>query len=201
MKMKAFNSHENICTGTVSIIKDDYKEEYTLKDGKLEGEYKYSYIGPDEHRKNWQLERQCYYKDDKEEGESKYWHPNGQLMGKCYYKEGKLEGECKKWHYNGKSAAQEYYKDGKLEGEKKLWSIEGELQVQMYFKDGKEEGEFKRWYRIPDGRGKNGQLICQCYYKDGNLEGEYREWDIKGNLIEHKIYKNGEVIRDLLTVE
>ena len=57
----------------------------------------------------------------------------------------------------------------------------------------RKEGECKRWNR--------GRKWVQSFYKGGKLEGEYKEWNEEGELIEDKIYENGEVVKDLLLTE
>ncbi len=61
-------------------------------------------------------------------------------------------------------------------------------------KEGREDGEYKEWY-------SNGQLMRQCYYKEGKEECVYKEWDEEGSLIVYKIYANGEVVQELLSLE
>ena len=108
--------YENI----IKVDEEGYKEEYTDRYGKKEGEYKRWYS-------NGQLWVQLYYKERKLDGESKWWYDNGQLEFQKYYKEGKRDGEFKDWHENGQIEVQIYYKEGKLEGECKWWNEQGEL--------------------------------------------------------------------------
>ena len=105
---------------------------------------------------------------------------------------GKKEREYRTWYKNGQIEAQYYYKEGKKEGENKEWYENGQLGGQFFYKEGKFEGEYKMWFR-------NGQLGCQCYYKEGKREGEFKEWNEEGDLISYKIYKDDNVIEDLLT--
>ena len=87
---------------SIDKIYKGYREEYTERYGKKEGEYKEWYRGEDEHLyKNEQLSRQCYYKEGKLDGEYKDWWSNGQLACQKYYKEGKLDGESKWWNREG----------------------------------------------------------------------------------------------------
>ena len=128
----------------------------------------------------------------KKEGEYKTWHPNGQLWVQRYYKEGRLDGESKSWQPNGQLWFQRYYKGGVIEGEYKEWHPNGQIRIQTQFKEGKEDGEWKLWW-------DNGKLLSQKYYKEGKLDGESKLWDERGGeLYAHKIYKNGEVIKDIL---
>ena len=53
-----------------------------------------------------------YYKEDKQEGESKWWYENGQLYFQQYYKEGKRDGETEYWNEDGTLKEKIIYKDG-----------------------------------------------------------------------------------------
>ena len=59
----------------------------------------------------------------KKDGEYKQWYREigGLLREQCYYKEDKLEGEYKKWWDTGELRDESYYKDGKKEGKEKFW--------------------------------------------------------------------------------
>ncbi len=96
----------------VDKIYKGYREEYTERYGKKEGEYK-----------EW----------DREKDEHLY----KQLSRQCYYKEGKLDGEYKDWWDNGQLACQKYYKEGKLDGESKWWNREGYLLELMICENNK----------------------------------------------------------------
>ena len=79
----------------VTKIQNGLRQEYTNRYDKKEGEYK-AYDA-----KNNKIAFQKYYKNGKEEGESKKWHRNGKLEIQAYYREGILE-EFKSWNYKGK---------------------------------------------------------------------------------------------------
>ena len=72
-----------------------YREEYVLRYGKKEGEYK-------EWNEKGQIIEKSNYKDDKLEGEVKRYDEYGKLNLKFYYKDGKIQ-------------KQEYCRNGKLE--------------------------------------------------------------------------------------
>ncbi len=59
-----------------------YREEYTERYGKKDGELKTWYP-------NGKLMGQFYYKEGKLNGEFKLWYENGQLWFQEYYKEGR----------------------------------------------------------------------------------------------------------------
>jgi antitoxin component YwqK of YwqJK toxin-antitoxin module len=134
-----FKEYVKYIDGKIDKVNENgRREEYTLKEGKREGEYKRWY-------KSGQLEIQCHNKEGKEEGEYKVWYDNGQLWFQRYYKEGKLEGEYKCWNENGQTWIQSYYKEGEIDGEYKSWYFTGKLAIHCYYKEGKLEGEYKGW--------------------------------------------------------
>ncbi len=107
---------------------------------------------------------------------------------------GKKEGKSVAWYEDGQLYAQLYYKDGKEEGETKHWYPNGQLHIQEYFKDGKREGEYKTWF-------DDGQLWNRSYFKKGMIDFDYKWLNEEGELVEHKIYENDEVVKDLLLTE
>lgn len=134
-----FKEYVKYIDGKIDKVNENgRREEYTLKEGKREGEYKRWY-------KSGQLEIQCHNKEGKREGEYKVWHENGKLDSQCYYKNGKLEGEYKCWNENGQTWIQSYYKEGEIDGEYKSWYFTGKLAIHCYYKEGKLEGEYKGW--------------------------------------------------------
>jgi len=121
--------------GVSSVDKYGYREEYMLRYGKKEGEYKEWYSG-EYWKSNGKLSTQVHYKEGKREGEYKGWYPNGQLCRLCYYKEGMLDGECKVWcsGVDRKLSSLTCYKEGKYHGECKDWWDNGNLRFQKYYK-------------------------------------------------------------------
>ena len=60
------------------------------------------------------------------------------------------------------------------------------------------------WFSGRDWAGKykewdiKGNLIIHRFYKNGELDGEYKQWDDSGRLYIHKYYENGKAIKDYL---
>ena len=52
-----------------------------------------------------------WFKDNRLDGESRYWYPNGQLWMHCFSKDNNLNGECKVWYKNGRLHDQGWFKD------------------------------------------------------------------------------------------
>ena len=55
-----------------------------------------------------------YYSDNKEEGESRFWHPNKQLGFRGSNIKGKLDGECIWWRENGDISSIMIFKNGNI---------------------------------------------------------------------------------------
>jgi antitoxin component YwqK of YwqJK toxin-antitoxin module len=120
------------CNKHITIPDGHYKTsniEFTIVNGKLEGEYKSWYD-------NSQLWQECFYKKGKLEGEYKSWHENGQPFGHSFYKDGECEGEFKKWYENGQLWEECFYKKNKRDGEYKEWYGNGRLVEHHIYKDG-----------------------------------------------------------------
>lgn len=103
----------------------------------------------------------CYWPTSKlPDGGYRLWWPNGRLKVQCYFLNDKKEGESKWWFENGQLHKHCYYRDGKKEGEYKKWYENGQIQEHCYYSDGKLEGEYKTWWF------ENGQLFRHCYYRN-----------------------------------
>jgi len=53
------------------------------------------------------------------------------------------------------------------------------------------EGEYRDWY-------EDGKLSINCYFKDGKRDGECKMWNSKEEFVYHKLYKDGELVKDYL---
>ncbi len=138
---------------------------------------------------------------NKIEGELKGWWDNGQLMYQYYFKGGRREGEGKMFYENGQIEYKSGFKRGKESGEWSHWYYNGQQSRHGFYKKNKLEGEYKRWYLRANDVSDNNQLEIQCYYKKDKKEGECKIWNEEGELVEHKIYENDEVVKDLLLTE
>lgn len=78
-----------------------------------------------------------------------------------------------------------FYRNGKREGEYSFWNVDGRLIVSSFYKDGWKDGERKTWYGT-------GQIYTYEFHKQG-IQQERKEWSRDGQLIEHWVYKDGEI--------
>ena len=157
---------------------------------------------------NYHLEYQCYYKDDKLDGEmiifnyqdniseiinykddkkhglNKKIYDNGNLEEICYYVDNIKNGPCKTYHesINERLESECNYINGMINGEKKYYNLNGELVgIKTYVNDNL-EGYYKRTCY-------NGTRI-ECYYLQDKLHGPYKEY-MKDILILDCNYVNG----------
>lgn len=135
-----------------------------------------------------------------------------QLIEHCWYKDGELDGEYKEFK-DDELTILWYYKNGKRDGKQKTYHDSGKIVHHSYYKNGKKDGDYKFY--------ENGKLINHYYYKDGKKDGECKEFTyepLTGNelsketnlllskginnekqiLTKHELYKDGELVQDLL---
>lgn len=62
----------------------------------------------------------------------------------------------------------------------------------IWFSGKNGEGEFKNWYLNLK------HAYTHCFYKNNERHGEYKIYDEFGNLSVHKLFKNGESVKDYL---
>jgi hypothetical protein len=111
------------------------QREFTLVNGRLNGEYK-------EYYHDGQLYAHCTYKEGKLHGEYKEWWENGQLREHYIYKEGEHHGQFKSWDYDGQLNVHCTYKDGEFHGEYKEWWSNGQLYEHSFYKEGEKNGKY-----------------------------------------------------------
>ena len=82
------------------------------------------------------------YRDGKKHGKETYWYPIGQKASECFYIDNKLEGELTAWTEFGLVIQQDNYKSGLLHGLSRVWNEEGQLESEIMFKHGKPSGKY-----------------------------------------------------------
>lgn len=73
-----------------------------------------------------------HYKNGKEDGVWKFWHPNGQLKQQIHLREGVRHGLATEWDENGEKRFEATFADGKLHGTATRWFPDGRKVVQEY---------------------------------------------------------------------
>ena len=82
------------------------------------------------------------YKGGKKNGRETYWYPIGQKASECFYIDDKLEGELTAWTEFGLVIQQDNYKSDLLHGLSRVWNEEGQLESEIMFKHGKPSGKY-----------------------------------------------------------
>ena len=67
----------------------------------------------------------------------------------------------------------------------------GTQNVAIVFVNNKLHGVFRTWYG-------NGQLMTEDHYKNDIKDGEFKKWDLQGKLTNHFVYKDDDIIKNLL---
>lgn len=90
-----------------------------------------------------------------------------------------LSDRIKRKLSNGLTEVKEFHRNGRL--------------MCHYFIDENGWQDIAKWnYEI------NGQLKRLCGFHNGLLHGEYKDYSFLGVLLEHKLFKNGELVKDYL---
>ena len=155
------------------------------------------------------------FRDNKRDGLFQEWYDNGTLMTSSNWSKGFAEGKYESYYRNGNRRSQVELVGGMRNGVEKNWYENGTLESTIEYKDnrrhgttmlyysngqpyeekhyinGKENGVFREWVY-------DGILTAEYNLKDGNLNGVRKTWNNDGNLIAMAIYKDGEMVRDLL---
>ena len=120
------------------------------------------------------------YKAGKEEGEARYFFPDGSLQKQVPFVDGKIHGVEKRWSKDGELLLVSHFNDGKKDGE-------------SFFKGTEEEGAFEEIYvqgRLVHGIYKD--IDGKEFSKVESSKGVRPEFE-KGSLVCTKEYSNGEV--------
>jgi hypothetical protein len=104
---------------------------------------------------------------------------NGHLYN-CFYKDNKKEGECKEYFSNGQLSKHFFYKDNKIDGECKEYFSNGQLNVHCFYKNDKKEGEYKFYYC------ENREIYKYNYYINDKIIVNNFNFKIKFALLKFK---------------
>ena len=179
------------------------------KDDKLEGNYKEYYNG--------RLFSDRNYQNDMLNGEAKEYLLN--TDGTSSYSEGhyvndEKQGLWTEYDKEGILHSTQYYVDGREDGTYKQYTKEGILEYTEEWEYGEQlnaidyypNGEIlgvEQWENgvkngIAESFYETGELKEKCNFKDNELDGPYFSYDKSGNVIEHEIYSNGELVKNVL---
>lgn len=86
---------------------------------------------------------------------------------------------------------EQYYldEDNRKQGEYNSFFEIGAIEKIVNYSNDKLHGEYKTYI----WRNNRDYLINRKWYKDGKLHGEYKTYDLHSNVIDRKMYENGEL--------
>ncbi|MBP9479373.1 MAG: hypothetical protein KBF12_12220 [Sebaldella sp.] len=190
-------------TGKVKVIYEDeekgsFEQEYSLKDGRVNGEYKTI-----ENGKIISIEN---YKDGELDGVQSEYYYNGNKLSKKTYKDGTLDGDFIVWDKDGGIIYNTVFKDGT--GLEKLYDRSGSILLESEMVKGLYDGEMKLYNEDGSIRSKttsksgisngshilyfpNGKMLSEMNYKDGVLDGKYAVWNKEGKKLYETNFVNG----------
>lgn len=146
---------------------DAVKAEYTLSNGKLNGQLK-SYT-PD-----GKLERIGNYSNGIENGIFKEYDEYGNLEVEYTMANGSLKGVLKTYYTDGQIKMSSNYLNGKKHGNFKEYNEHGNLEAEYTMTSDSLNGVFKTYY-------SNGNIKMSGNYLNGKQHGNFTEYDEYGN--------------------
>ena len=121
------------------------------------------------------------YINDKKEGKSFYFYPDGKTKSEVSYVNGKKQGLSKEYDENGMVITLIYYHNG---------YITDREEINRKDKSGNKQGTWREFY--PDGKIKKEEV-----YKDNVLNGLYKTFNEKGNLTLVLNYNDGKLDEEI----
>ena len=125
------------------------------------------------------LSKELYF-EDKLNGTSEFYNPNGSLKNKSEYIDGKKHGFEKSYNQTGQIYLIIKYIKGNV--------VDSEY-LNRFDNQGRKYGIWKEFY-------PNERIKYQASYIDGKLNGYYREYDEYGKLIKSVLYSQGRQVVD-----
>lgn len=160
-----------------------HREMWYLHD-KLEGEY----------REYGNEIMQCNYKDGLKDGVEIVKYKDGNIKIKCNYVEGNLDGGYTEYYENKNIKVAANYKYNQIHGPR------------IVYYDNHITNEYAEYvngikYGIYYTHNKFGKCIIEANFKMDELDGEYKEYNDNGDLIVHKIYNCGTLVKTILPIQ
>lgn len=127
------------------------------------------------------------YQDGLLQGDKTWYDEKGNIMMIETYERGKLNGEQITYYPSAKVRSVVKYRQGVISGVE--WH---DRDGDLLFKEAYDNGT-GRWVNYYD----NGQLYEEGQFLGGARNGEWRIYDMKGNLVEKRIYRKGQIASQL----
>ncbi|MGL4674656.1 MAG: hypothetical protein ACRCXK_07330, partial [Wohlfahrtiimonas sp.] len=189
---------------TVFYEENKPREEYVMKDGKLEGSFK-------SWDTNGRLVEESEYKNNLLDGVQKNFYTNGNIKTEISYVEGKKQGPTKNWYQDGKQSSETEFKDNKVVGSTSFYpdgsirmkefldEATGILSTQAFYTNGTLSHSFGSIGNRKEGllikNAPTGFKVAEASYKNGMNDGWCRVWNEKGELDTELFYKDGQIDR------
>jgi antitoxin component YwqK of YwqJK toxin-antitoxin module len=152
-KNKLFKINKTMIEGIYFNSFDLYYLENCKKNGKFihfhynnQFNIKVPYKGlNEEFYKNSSKQIECYYKNDRLNGEYYSWFKTGEYEKKCSYTDDLLDGKYTEWYNNKVKYIECYYKKDKLNGKYENWWGNGNKNIEYYYIDNIITGNYNEW--------------------------------------------------------
>lgn len=142
--------------------------------------YTYSSVIRKNNTSEHYLQSKELYLDDRREGQSYYYFPNGKVRQEINYKNGRKQGAAREFDENGTIVTLfEYHND---------YMISREF-INRTNAEGQKTGSWKTYY-------PNGEIKEDIFYKDGILDGTAKIYSESGTLINERSYREGKIIEE-----
>lgn len=119
-------------------------------------------------------------------GEARYYYPNGRLQSAGRRINGRREGICISYHSNGMMYDSAYWHDDLPQGIRYRWHRNGYLADSLHYHGDGTRTEVTWW--------DNGALASAGIVRNEQLQGKWKFWHPNGQLAAEEVYDNGKVI-------
>ena len=151
-------------------------QEFNLKNGKMDGEFKFY------NRSDGTVREIGHYEDGKLTDRKTYYdYKNGILWTEYIYKDSTGENFYKHYYENGQVELEGKRKHGKSDGVEKRYYKNGQLERETFWKDGKLDGICREYY-------ESGQLKTEKKYEN-HEQVDFKAYDENGKPMSKKDYE------------
>ena len=134
------------------------------------------------------LHRIFTYVNNKANGYSRTFYPDGAVWMEQHFREGLLDGPMKTLYKSGSIQEECTYKSGRLHGELKRYYEDGALDTLTYYHKGNLDGDYRAYFQ-------NGMPREKSTFRDGIREGSSITYYETGELQCIDVYLEGSVVQ------
>ena len=179
------------------------REEFVMKDGKLDGIFKLWDT-------NGRLIEESEYENNLLNGVQKSFYSNGNVKMEVSYVNGQKSGPTKSWYKNGNQSSETEFLDNKIIGStsfyqdgsirmKETMEPSGLMLTEAFYENGQLSHSFGSIGGKKEGifvkNAPTGFKVAEASYKNGKNDGWCRVWNEKGDLDIELLYKDGQLDR------